>query len=435
MEPLLSLQNAAVGYTQRAPPVLEDMALHVRAGEFVGVAGPNGSGKSTLVRTLSRVLAPLSGAVLLDGRDLYRSVSARHAAQAIGVVPQAASASLEFSVREIVEMGRAPHLAARPFAALSPADTAIVDSSLQAAGVDSMAHRLAPTLSGGEWQRVLLARALAQQPDVLLLDEPTAHLDLHHQRLVLGLARTLAHAQGKAVLAILHDLNLAAEFCDRLVLVHAGRIAAEGTPAQVLTPATLAAVYDAPVWVRPHPLTGRPHLLALPDDLPLAVSGPAPTVHVVCGLGTGAGLLPALRRAGWGVTCGVLGGADPDAEAARLLGIPFPLVAPFMPPSPEELAEDARLALAADAVVIAPVPVGPLNQPSLDNAQAARRAGVPVFRLDSDLAGLNNPPLPADASVSAIPAPNGFPSVPDLPALLRALDALPVRLESPAWKP
>lgn len=435
METLIALQNADVGYERHGLPVLEELALQVRAGEFVGVVGPNGSGKSTLVRALSRVLAPLQGEVLLAGRDLYAQLSARQSAQAIGVVPQTTSAVLEFSVREIVEMGRAPHLAAHPFAAHSPDDTRIVGDALRAAGVDGMAHRLAPTLSGGEWQRVLLARVLAQQPDVLLLDEPTAHLDLHHQRQALGIARALAHDSGKAVLAVLHDLNLAAEFCDRLVLVHAGRIVADGTPADVLTTARLSAVYDADIWVRPHPMTGRPLLLAVPEGLPRGPRGKGRTVHVLCGAGSGAGLLLALRLAGWDVTCDVLAEADPDADAARWLEIPFPRLPPFTAITPALLAEGAGLARSARAVVVAPTPFGPLNAAVLDNARAAQRAGIPVFCLGAGSFTARDHTQGTAAPVWNSLLDGGAVLSPGVDTLLQSLNTLPSDPESASWKP
>lgn len=435
MDTLLALQNAALGYDRRQPAILEDMALPLRAGEFVGVVGPNGAGKSTLVRALSRVLAPLTGNVLLSGRDLYAQVSARQSAQAIGVVPQTASAALEFSVREIVEMGRAPHGAARPFAGLSPDDTRIVGDALRAAGVDGMAHRLAPTLSGGEWQRVLLARALAQQPDVLLLDEPTAHLDLHHQRQALTLARALAHENGKAVLAVLHDLNLASEFCDKLYLIHAGRIVAEGTPAQVLTTAHLSAVYDAPVWVRTHPITGRPLLLAVPDSLTGFPFHSEHMVHVLCGTGSGAGLLLGLKEAGWGVTCDVLADDDPDAEAAQWLDISFPRLPPFTAISPSALAHGAALARSARAVVVAPAPFGPLNVSLLDNARAAQRAGTPVFCLSAESFSARDHTQGTAAPVWNSLLRGGAVLSPNVNVLLQSLKMLMPTPESPSWKP
>ncbi len=408
--------------------------MQVQAGVFTGVVGPNGSGKSTLVRALSRVLAPLGGSVLLAERDLYAQVSARQSAQAIGVVPQTASAALEFTVREIVEMGRAPHLAARPFAALSPADLRSVDDALAAAGIENMAHRLAPTLSGGEWQRVLLARALAQQPDVLLLDEPTSHLDIHHQRQVLALARASAHDQGKAVLAVLHDLNLAAEFCDTLYLIHHGRVAAEGTPAEVLTTASLSVVYDARVWVRTHPMTGRPLLLAVPDGSTNPDRESAPRVHVVCGMGSGAPVLLALKQAGWGVSCDALTDGDPDADAADWLEITGPRVAPFTPIPPAALAEGARLARSAAAIVIAPVPIGPLNAALLDTVLEAQGQGTPVFCLDADSFSARDYTQGTAGLVWNSLLQSGAVRAPTLPALLQSLHSLPSHPENLLWK-
>lgn len=261
----LRAQQIDVGYASDAPPILRDFTVGARAGEFLGVVGPNGSGKSTLIRALSRALRPASGTVLLADNDLYGATSARQSAQSIGVVPQNTQVVFEFSVREIVGMGRAPHLSRRPFAGETPRDAALVAQAMTAAGVSAFADRLVSTMSGGEQQRVALARALAQEPSVLLLDEPTAHLDLHFQIEILALVRRLTQERALAAVAVLHDLNLAAAFCDRLVLLQAGRIVAQGSPEDVLTSAHLSAVYSAAVWVGPHPVTGKPIVLPLAE--------------------------------------------------------------------------------------------------------------------------------------------------------------------------
>jgi iron complex transport system ATP-binding protein len=245
-------------------PILTEITFQLEQSEIVGVVGPNGSGKSTLIRALSRALRPASGSVRLNGKNLYTEISARDAARVIGVVPQSATLTLEFTVREIVSMGRAPHLPRRPFAGETLSDEQIISAALQDAGVAPLAGRVATTLSGGEWQRVLLARTLAQQPQILLLDEPTAHLDIQHGQETLDLARSLAHRQGRAVLAVLHDLNMAAVYCDRLLLMASGRIAAQGTPDEVLTRETIEGVYGARVWVGRHPLVDRPLVLPVP---------------------------------------------------------------------------------------------------------------------------------------------------------------------------
>ena len=319
----LAADRIEIRYAPDAPPVLTQFSLDVRPGVFLGIVGPNGSGKSTLVRALSRALRPLSGAVLLDESDLYAALSAREAARAVGVVPQETAVSLDFTVREVVRMGRAPHLPRRPFASETAEDEKIVAEAMRAARVEELADRTVPTLSGGERQRVLFARALAQQPDVILLDEPTAHLDLRHQAETLTLARALAHDGGKAVLAVLHDINLASAYCDVLVLLHAGRIAAQGTPEQVVTAENLQAVYGARVWVRRHPASGRPLILTLPELMETDEGPGALRVHVICGGGTGTALLLALHGRGYAVTAAGLNEGDTDAEVAAMLGIPF----------------------------------------------------------------------------------------------------------------
>ena len=378
--PGLAAEQIEVRYGPDSPPVLADFTLSVRPGDFVGVIGPNGSGKSTLVRALSRALRPDGGVVLLDGRDLYRDLGARDSARIVGVVPQETAVSLDFTVREVVRMGRAPHLPRRPFAAETVQDEAIVARSLEQAGVSPLAERAVTTLSGGERQRVLVARALAQQPAVLLLDEPTAHLDLRHQSEILTLARDLAHHEGKAVLAVLHDLNLAAAYCDLLVLLHEGRIAAQGLPDEVLTADTLQAVYGARAWVRRHPATGRPLVLTLPPE-PEDRPPDGPAVHVICGGGTGTALLLALHRQGCVVSAGGLNDGDTDAEAADVLGIVYAHAAPFSTLAESVQAEANRLAEAADVVLLSEVPFGRANLSGLSAALALLRAGKPVLCL------------------------------------------------------
>ena len=377
----LAAANIEIRYAPGAPPVLAGFTLGVEPGLFLGIVGPNGSGKSTLVRALSRALRPESGAVLLDEGDLYRRVSARDAARLIGVVPQETAVSLDFTVREVVRMGRAPHLPRRPFASESAEDEGIVDEAMRAARVQDLADRAVPSLSGGERQRVLFARALAQQPDVILLDEPTAHLDLRHQAETLALARDLAHGQGKAVLAVLHDVNLASAYCDALVLLRAGRIVAQGTPGEVVTAVNMQEVYGARVWVRRHPASGRPLVLMLPALPDVAETARPFRVHVICGGGTGTALLLALHGLGYAVSAAGLNEGDTDAEAAQMLGIPFACESSFSALSPAVLQEAARLAQDADAVLLTPVPFGRANLANLEAALALRRAGKLVVCL------------------------------------------------------
>lgn len=375
----LAAAEIQVQYAPGTPLVLREFSLALTPGVFTGVIGPNGSGKSTLVRALSRALKPSGGAVLLEDDNLYTAHSARSAAQTIAVVPQDTSVSLDFSVRDLVRMGRAPHLPRRPFASETPADEQIVSAALKAAGVEYLAERSALTLSGGERQRVLFARALAQRPRVLLLDEPTASLDLRHQSETLTLAQKLAHESGLAVLAVLHDVNLASAYCDHLVLLQSGKIAASGPPAEVLNSENLAKVYGARVWVRPHPVTQRPLVLLLPALPPEPAATRRLRVHVISGGGTGTALLLALHKHGFTVTAGALSTDDTDADAARLLGIPFAAEAPFSLLSFAALEEAARLAEDASVVVLTDVPFGRANLANLEAALLLRRAGKIVL--------------------------------------------------------
>lgn len=237
-----------------AIPALDDVSLSVSAGEMCGVIGPNGSGKTSLLRAMDGLLSPERGRVLLEGRAI-ESMSSRQVAAMIGVVPQRAGAAFGFTTQELVSMGRSPHLA--PLMSETERDDQVVRSALERTGIVHLAGRPVDSLSGGEFQRVLIARALAQEPRVLLLDEPTAHLDLRYQLEIMDLLAALCRS-GLALVAALHDVNLAAEFCDRLVLLSAGRIEAMGTPREVLEASTLERVYGIPVRVANHPLSGRP---------------------------------------------------------------------------------------------------------------------------------------------------------------------------------
>ncbi|MEV4748912.1 ABC transporter ATP-binding protein [Streptosporangium sp. NPDC049248] len=228
----MKLDLRGVSVAPDGHPIVHEADLLVDDGEFVGLVGPNGCGKSTLLRSIYRALRPAAGLITVDGDDVHR-LPARQAAQRTAVVAQESPADLDFTVTEIVFMGRTPYRAG------AAADEELCARALERVGLAGAAERIFATLSGGEKQRVLLARALAQQTRLLLLDEPTSHLDIRHQLEILHLVREL----GITTLAVLHDLNQAAAFCDRLYVMNAGRIVAGGPPGQVLTPDLICQVY------------------------------------------------------------------------------------------------------------------------------------------------------------------------------------------------
>jgi iron complex transport system ATP-binding protein len=252
--------------------IVSDVSLAAQDGQFTGLLGPNGSGKSTILKTVYRVHKPASGRLLLDGADLL-ALSAREAARRIAVVAQETTSEFEFSVREMVMIGRTPYK--RAFGADTEADHAAVDRAIERVGCGHLASRSFNTLSGGEKQLVLVARALAQGADHLILDEPTNHLDVRNQVEILEVVAGL----GVTVLAALHDLSLAALFCDPVYILADGQIVLGGPPADVLTEETILRAYGADVLVIPHPDTGQPHLIprrARPDD---TAEHPCPAVR------------------------------------------------------------------------------------------------------------------------------------------------------------
>ncbi|HWI52938.1 MAG TPA: heme ABC transporter ATP-binding protein [Symbiobacteriaceae bacterium] len=257
----LSAQSVTCGYGAR--PVLREFSLNVGAGEFLAVVGPNGCGKSTLVKAISRALRPSAGRVLLEDRDIW-ALKPRDLARQMAVVAQETGIEFEFTVEEVVAMGRLPH-AAR-FRRETEADERAVRAALEATSTLHLKDRLVTGLSGGERQRVMVARALAQEPRLLILDEPTAHLDIAHQVELLDLTRRLNRERGLTVIAVLHDLNLAAQYAGRLLMIKDGRRYAEGAPAEVVTEANVAAVYGSRVRVTAHPEEGSPHVILLSGE-------------------------------------------------------------------------------------------------------------------------------------------------------------------------
>jgi iron complex transport system ATP-binding protein len=255
---MLQIRDLTLAYGERV--ALRDVSLSLARGELLGVVGPNASGKSSLIRAITNVVTPQQGEVRLDGSPVRR-ISQREMAQRVAVVPQNPALPEAFTALEVVLMGRTPHLGL--LQSERRADWAAVRRALEQTDAWHLVDRRIGELSGGERQRVVVARALAQETPLLLLDEPTAHLDVGHQATVLELVLRLCRSDGadsrpKAVLAVVHDLTLAAQYCDRLAMLSEGCLVALGSPQEVLTPQVLASVYRTQVSVFPHPLTGRP---------------------------------------------------------------------------------------------------------------------------------------------------------------------------------
>jgi ABC-type cobalamin/Fe3+-siderophores transport system ATPase subunit len=255
---MLNIQSLFVSYNGHK--ILQDISLRVPYGSILAVIGPNGAGKTTLIRSISGVLPPRSGNIFMDGIDLL-GLPAIQRARYLAVVPQARQLPAAFTVQQSVLLGRTPYLGW--LGRTHEIDHRLEQQALEQTRLTSLAQRRVGELSGGEQQRVLLARALAQDTPILLLDEPTTHLDLEHQSSFFNLVRALTAQKRLSVLLVLHDLNLAGLYADQVALLVNGRIHTTGTPQEVLTEENLSRVYNVPVNVVPHPEYGTP--LVLPD--------------------------------------------------------------------------------------------------------------------------------------------------------------------------
>ncbi len=252
----LEMRHVTLGYGHH--PVMEDVTLKASPGEMVGLIGPNGSGKSTIIKALSHLIRPQSGEVLVGGKDI-RTIPRRELACLVGVVPQLPLLPSTFTAFEIVLMGRNPHLGL--FQAETKHDWDIARQAMRKTGTEKLANRYVNELSGGEIQSLLIARVLVQETKAILLDEPTANLDIGRQGEVLDLIKKLCRENSLSVLAAIHDLNLAAQYCDRLILIHHQRIYSQGKPAEVITDKNIKHVYGAENCVYTHPLNGLPTVL------------------------------------------------------------------------------------------------------------------------------------------------------------------------------
>lgn len=350
----LAYAGATVGYP--GVTVVRDASLEVAPGEVVGLIGPNGAGKSTLLRAVTGTAQVTGGAVRLAGRGLAE-YSPRERARIVGVVPQAVSAAFAFSAREFVLMGRHPHLARLQHT--GAADLELAERVMERTDTLRLADEPVDTLSGGDLQRLALAQALAQEPSVLLLDEATSHLDLNHRLQVLDLVRDLADG-GLAVLAVFHDLDLAARFSDRLGVVAAGSLGPVGPPPEVLTAHLLADVFGVRAVVGTDAVTGS--VAVTPVLREGAVTGErSGRVLVVGGSGSAAGLLRSLHLAGYEVAAAALNRGDVDQAVAETLGLERIDLPAFG--EVDEAAERAvaHMAQSADATVVCEVPFGRAN--------------------------------------------------------------------------
>jgi iron complex transport system ATP-binding protein len=374
---LLEVNGVTFGYDRA--PLLYDVQLQVHKGEMVGLLGPNGSGKTTLLRLISGVLLPQQGTIVLDGRPL-QDWGRRGVAQKIAVVPQELNVPFAFTIEQMVSLGRTPYI--NWLGSRSSKDDNIVQDAMRATDVIPLAKRIFNELSGGERQRVIVAMALAQQPKLLLLDEPTAHLDIKYQIDMLELVQRLNRERGVTIIAALHDLNLAARYFPRLVLFQRG-IVADAGPAEVLEPHLLKRVYGIDVQVGI--LRGAEHLSVLPPGVgeqeDKSEQEPQSKVFVMAGGGSGELLMRALVDAHIPFIAGALNIGDSDHTLALRLAHEVITEQPYSPISIEAMEHLHTSLSKVKLLIVSPMPVGPGNLALLQAAYTAAQHGTKVLLL------------------------------------------------------
>lgn len=387
----LAFEDVSFSYHQQQE-IVHQVSLTIAQGEMVGLLGPNGAGKSTVLKLASGVLSPSAGTVRIASKSIHE-LTRDEIARRVAVVPQEFSVQFAYTVQQIVDLGRMPHRGAWGIA--RGGDREAVISALQATDTEGLADRIFNELSGGERQRVLLALALAQQTDIMLLDEPTAHLDIKHQIELLALLQRMNRERGITVVAALHDLNLAARYFGRLVLFRR-EVVADGPPGHVLNGRLLSDVYETPVQVGI--LRGEEHLSILPPGalrVPVSIRPSAsltyPTAHIIAGGGSGELLMRALADASIAFTAGPLNVGDSDCVLAERLASHCIVEPPYAPVSPEGIAALRDRLSSAAAIVVCAMPVGHGNVAILEAALDASRSGQPVLLLEPALSAAHDP--------------------------------------------
>ena len=354
--------------------ILEDVDFTVNEGDFVGIIGPNGSGKTTLLKSISRTLKPYKGTILLDKTDVY-SIKSMDLAKQMAIVPQESNIGFSFTALDIVLMGRNPHM--KRFQMESESDLTIVRKAMNRTNTWHLADRPINELSGGEKQRVVIARALAQEPKVLLLDEPLTHLDMINQLEIMDLVKELCVKERLIVLAVVHDLNLAARYCSSILLLKGARIFAAGPVENVLTSENIKSVFHVDAIVKKSLVTNSLFVIPL---TPQKSSMPRNcAIHLIAGAGTGTVVMKALVDEGYEVTAGVLNMLDTDYETAELLKIPTVSEAPFSPITEQSKWLLLEMIQKSAIIVVTSVPFGYGNLSNLETALDAVKRGIRTY--------------------------------------------------------
>lgn len=328
--------------------ILRDINLDIKKGEFVTILGPNGSGKTTLLKSISNLIKTGKDVIWVDNQDVFL-LKAKEKARKLSVVPQNTDVTYEFTCYDVVMMGRYPHI--NRLKGETQKDKDAANSAMETTNVYYLKDRLFTEISGGERQRVILAQAIAQEPQVILLDEPISNLDPQYQIEILDTIKKLSIEKKLTVIAVLHDLNLASMYSDQVILMDRGGIFQKGTAEEVLTKENIKKVFDADVLVSPSPVINKPHIYSKSRGF---FQKTREKLHIVCGGGSGSDLIHELHHKGYKLNVCVLNQGDLDWKTAREYGLEMVEESPFKEISRESYQENLNNIKASDAIIICP---------------------------------------------------------------------------------
>lgn len=357
---ILKIEKLSISYGNKE--ILKDINITINEGEFVGIIGPNGTGKSTLIKAITDIIDISKGKITINGMD-NRKISRRDRAKIIAVVPQEYSIDFNFNAFDIVMMGRNPHMYNKK--GMENNNFEIVQEAMLMTNTWKLKDSIYNELSGGEKQRVIIARAIAQQTKVILLDEPTSHLDIHHQLEIMELIRMLNVKKNITIIAVLHDLNLAARFSHRLILLNDSKVMVDGTPEEVIDKKYLSKVYKMEMIIRENKVISAMEIVPL-RVIKENLNVKSTKIHVICGGGSGEQIIERINSLGFEVTCGVLNQGDSDWDICRLIGIKCLEALPFSDINERETLENKKLMESSDMVLVTDVPFGKGNLKNLE---------------------------------------------------------------------
>lgn len=376
MDYQISVEKLSFGYELKK--VLKQVDMSIKKGSFFCIVGPNGSGKSTLLKVISAALKPQKGVVYLEGRNIEH-IKSRSVAKLLSFVPQNTSLEFDFKVADVVLMGRYPYV--NKLRGETREDVEIAEKAMQYTNTTHLRDRSFMELSGGERQRVILAQALAQEPQILILDEPVSQLDLQHQVEILNLIKKMCVERRLTAITVLHDLNMASAYGDYIVMMKDGEVKQQGTPFETLTASNIKEIFNTDVYVSVSPVGNKPYIYALtrPNIVKKDIR-----VHIICGGGSGSGIIGKLHSEGFELSSGVLAIGDLDWKISKENDIQIAEEIPFVGISEEAYAKNKELAVKADAIVLTGLYFGKSNKRNLELLLEKELEGKPLFILEDD---------------------------------------------------